>query len=165
MVVPPPGELRSVGVSATELAARISRHIRRHGPISVAAFMAMALHDPQAGYYARHDPLGRAGDFITAPEISQIFGELIGLWCADFWRHLGCPDRVILAELGPGRGVLLADLLRAAATLPDFRRAIDLHLIEASPSLRQEQQRLLADAAPHFVESIDALPAGPLLLV
>ena len=76
-----------------DLAARIARRIRREGPLSIAAFMAMALHDPHAGYYARHDPIGGAGDFITAPEISQIFGELIGLWCADVWRHFGQPDR------------------------------------------------------------------------
>src|SRR5579863_10016934 len=116
-----------------ELAARIARQIRREGPLSIAAYMAIALHDPEAGYYARHDPLGTAGDFITAPEISQIFGELIGLWCADLWRHLGEPQSVILAELGPGSGALLGDLLRAAATLPEFRRSLDLYLVEASP--------------------------------
>src|SRR3954451_10120245 len=132
MVVPRPDEPSSVGVSATELAARIARHIRRHGPISVAAFIAMALHDPQAGYYARHDPLGRAGDFITAPEISQIFGELIGLWCADLWQRIGRPDPVIVAELGPGRGTLMTDLLRAAASVPAFRRALRLYLVETS---------------------------------
>src|SRR4051794_8232762 len=165
MVVSPPGEPSSVGVSATELAARIARHIRRHEPISIAAFMAMALHDPQAGYYARHDPLGRAGDFITAPEISQIFGELIGLWCADLWQRVGRPDPIILAELGPGRGTLMADLLRAAASVPAFRRALRLYLVEASPMLRAEQQRRLAAAEPHFVDSVEALPPGPLLLV
>src|SRR5438067_12041136 len=133
MVVPPPDEPSSAGVSATDLAARIARHIRRHEPISVAAFMAMALHDPQAGYYARHDPLGRAGDFITAPEISQIFGELIGLWCADLWQHVGRPDPIIVAELGPGRGALMEDFLRAAATSPGFRRALRLYLVEMSP--------------------------------
>jgi NADH dehydrogenase [ubiquinone] 1 alpha subcomplex assembly factor 7 len=152
-------------VSAAGLKARIARHIRGQGPISVAAFMAMALHDPQAGYYARHDPLGRAGDFITAPEISQIFGELIGLWCADLWRHIGQPDPVVLAELGPGRGTLMADLLRAAASVPAFRRTLRLYLVEASPVLRAEQQRRLAAAEPRFVDSVEALPPGPLLLV
>ena len=81
----------------------------------------MALHDPDAGYYARREPIGAQGDFITAPEISQVFGELIGLWCARMWRQLGKPDPVILAELGPGRGVLIKDLLRAAATVPEFQ--------------------------------------------
>ncbi len=148
-----------------ELAARIARRIRREGPLSIAAFMAIALHDPESGYYARRDPLGAAGDFITAPEISQIFGELIGLWCADLWRHIGQPDPVILAELGPGSGALLSDFLRAAATLPEFRRALTVYLVEASPVLRAVQQRRLGSAAPVFVASIDALPPGPLLLV
>ena len=113
---------------SADLASRIARHIRHHGPLSVAAFMAMALHDPQAGYYARHEPLGRAGDFITAPEISQIFGELIGLWCADLWQRIGRPDPIIIAELGPGRGALMEDFLRAAATSPGFRCALRLYL-------------------------------------
>jgi len=165
--VPPRGEPRSepTQVSATELGPRIARHIRRHGPISVAAFIAIALHDPQAGYYARHDPLGRTGDFITAPEISQIFGELIGLWCADLWQRIGRPDPVILAELGPGHGTLMTDLLRAAAGVPAFRRALRLYFVEASPVLRAEQQRRLAAAEPQFVDSVEALPPGPLLVV
>src|SRR5271156_3783552 len=112
-----------------ELAVRIARRIRREGPLSIAAFMAIALHDPDCGYYARRDPPGGPGDFIPAPEISQIFGELIGLWCADLWRHIGQPDPVILVELGPGSGALLDDLLRAAAVLPEFRRALDLCLV------------------------------------
>jgi len=148
-----------------ELAATIARRIRREGPLSIAAFMAIALLDPEGGYYARHDPLGTAGDFITAPEISQIFGELIGLWCADLWRNIGRPDPVILAELGPGSGALLEDFLRAAATLPEFRRALDLYLVEASPLLRDRQQRRLGSAGAHFVAGIDALPPGPLLLI
>jgi len=147
------------------LTARIARRIRREGPLSIAAFMAMALHDPLSGYYARREPFGRAGDFTTAPEISQIFGELLGLWCADLWQGLGRPDPVTLVELGPGSGVLMSDFLRAAATLPEFRRAIDLYLVEASPRLRAVQQRRLAAAEPHFVPSVDALPERPLLLV
>jgi NADH dehydrogenase [ubiquinone] 1 alpha subcomplex assembly factor 7 len=152
-------------VSAAELKARIARYIRGQGPLPIAAFMAMALHDPRAGYYARHDPLGRAGDFITAPEISQIFGELIGLWCAELWRRLGQPDPVVLTELGPGRGTLMADLLRAAASAPAFRRALRVYLVEASPILRAEQQRRLAAAEPRFVDNVEALPPGPLLSV
>jgi NADH dehydrogenase [ubiquinone] 1 alpha subcomplex assembly factor 7 len=150
---------------AAGLKAAIAHRIRREGPLSVAAFMAMALHDPDYGYYARRDPLGRAGDFVTAPEISQIFGELIGLCLADWWQRAGGPDPIILAELGPGHGTLLADLLRAAATMPDFRRALRLHLIDASPVLRAMQQRHLAAAEPRFVDSIDSLPPGPLLVV
>ena len=113
-------------MSEGDLAARLVRHIRAHGPLTIAAFMAMALHDPQAGYYARRQPLGASGDFITAPEISQIFGELIGLWCADLWQRMGSPDPVVVAELGPGRGVLIEDFLRAAAGAPGFRQALQL---------------------------------------
>jgi NADH dehydrogenase [ubiquinone] 1 alpha subcomplex assembly factor 7 len=147
------------------LADRIARRIRAEGPQSVAAYMAMALHDPEAGYYARHQPIGAAGDFVTAPEISQIFGELIGLCMADWWRRAGRPDPVLLAELGPGRGTLMHDLLRAAATVPEFRRALDLYLVETSPVLRSAAQRRLAGAEPRFVASVDELPEGPLLLV
>lgn len=152
-------------MTAEELSARLVRHIRAHGPMTIAAFMAMALHDPQAGYYARRQPLGTAGDFITAPEISQIFGELIGLWCADLWQRMGSPDPVVVAELGPGRGVLIADFLRAAAGVPGFRAAMRLHLVEASPVLRAEQQRRLAGADAVWLDDVGGLPEGKLLLV
>lgn len=152
-------------MNALGLADRIARRIRREGPLSLAAFIAMALHDPEEGYYARRDPIGRAGDFITAPEISQIFGELLGLCCAEWWRRSGRPDPVILAELGPGRGVLMQDFLRAAASVPEFHRALRLHLVEASPVLRAEQQRRLAIVEPRFVAGFDELPSGPLILV
>jgi NADH dehydrogenase [ubiquinone] 1 alpha subcomplex assembly factor 7 len=144
---------------------RICRRIAAEGPLSVAAFTAMALYDRVDGYYARRLPIGAAGDFTTAPEISQIFGELVGLWCAFCWQQIGRPDPFVLAELGPGRGVLAADLLRAAAVVPEFRNAIRLHLVEASPLLRAEQQRRLAAARPVWLPRADALPAGPLLLV
>jgi NADH dehydrogenase [ubiquinone] 1 alpha subcomplex assembly factor 7 len=147
------------------LGQKIARRIRTEGPISVAAYMAMVLHDPVEGYYARRDPIGAQGDFITAPEISQVFGELIGLWCAVVWRQLGRPDPVILAELGPGRGVLIGDLLRAAATMPDFYRALRLHLVEASAHLRAEQQERLAQFGPVWVPRFEDLPDGPMLLV
>ena len=141
------------------------RHIRAHGPLTIAAFMAMALHDPEAGYYARRNPLGAAGDFVTAPEISQIFGELIGLWCADLWQRMGSPDPVILAELGPGRGTLMADFLRATRRVAGFREALRLHLVEASPVLRETQRHSLKDIEPVWVSSFDEVPDGPLLLV
>jgi NADH dehydrogenase [ubiquinone] 1 alpha subcomplex assembly factor 7 len=147
------------------LAEKIARRIRTEGPLTLAAYMAMALHDPVAGYYARRNPIGAAGDFTTAPEISQIFGELIGLWCAELWRKMGRPDPVILAELGPGRGQLMRDLLRAAASVPQFRRALRLHLVENSPILRAEQEKQLMEAEPRWVERIEDLPDGPMLLV
>jgi NADH dehydrogenase [ubiquinone] 1 alpha subcomplex assembly factor 7 len=151
-------------VSRTDLATRLRHHIRANGPLTIAAFMAMALHDPRDGYYARRQPLGASGDFITAPEISQIFGELIGLWCADLWQHMGCPDPVCVAELGPGRGVLIEDFLRAVSGVPGFRQAMRLHLVEASPLLRAEQQHRLAAADPVWHADANALPDGPLLL-
>src|SRR3954452_5041405 len=107
---------------ADSLASGIARRIRREGPLSIAAYMAIALHDPEAGYYANRDPVGVAGDLVTAPEISQIFGELIGASLIDFWQGIARPDPVILAELGPGRGTLMADLLRAARLVPELRR-------------------------------------------
>ncbi len=97
--------------------------------------MALALGHPEHGYYRRRDPLGRAGDFITAPEISQMFGEMIGLWCVAVWHAMGEPDPLVLAELGPGRGTLMADLLRAVAVDPPFRAAVRIHLVETSPAL------------------------------
>jgi NADH dehydrogenase [ubiquinone] 1 alpha subcomplex assembly factor 7 len=133
--------------------------------MTIAAFMAMALHDPRSGYYARRQPLGAAGDFVTAPEISQLFGELIGACCADFWQRMGCPDPVVVAELGPGRGTLMADFLRAAAVLPGFREALHLMLVEASPILHAEQRRRLAAFDPLWVAGWDEVPDGPLLLV
>jgi NADH dehydrogenase [ubiquinone] 1 alpha subcomplex assembly factor 7 len=152
-------------IAGDDIGGRIRRHIAAEGPLSVAAFMAMALYDPALGYYARRHMIGAAGDFTTAPEISQIFGELVGLWCALTWEEIGRPDPVGLAELGPGRGVLAVDLLRAAAAMPEFRRALRLYLIEASPGLRLEQQRRLARAGPVWLQRADELPAGPLLLV
>lgn len=152
-------------VGTNELSARIARRIRAEGPISVAAYMAMALHDPDHGYYRRRHPIGGQGDFITAPEISQIFGELIGLWCADLWQRSGAPDPVRVVELGPGRGTLMADFLRAAAAMPGFRDAIRLSLVEASPVLRAAQAARLGAAAPEWADSFDAIPDGPMLLV
>jgi NADH dehydrogenase [ubiquinone] 1 alpha subcomplex assembly factor 7 len=148
-----------------EIADKIARRIRAEGPLTVAAYMAMALHDPGAGYYARRGPIGAAGDFTTAPEISQVFGELIGLWCAERWERIGRPDAVVLAELGPGRGVLMSDLLRAAGTVPEFCRALRVCLVEVSPVLRAEQERRLRQAQPAWVTRVEELPDGPMLMV
>jgi NADH dehydrogenase [ubiquinone] 1 alpha subcomplex assembly factor 7 len=156
---------RAVERAVTALGERLDRRIRSEGPLSLAQFMAIALYDPEGGYYARRQPIGRAGDYVTAPEMSQIFGELIGLWCADLWARMGRPDPVVLAELGPGRGVMAEDLLRAAAAVPDFRRALRLYLVEASPLLRAEQERRLGGAAPRWAASVGELPPGPLIVV
>ena len=144
----------------------LGRLIALQGPITVARFMAEALTHPRDGYYMRADPLGAAGDFTTAPEISQMFGELIGLWCADCWRAMGAPEPVLLVELGPGRGTLMADALRAAAaTAPDFRAALDIHLVEASPALRARQEDALANTAPSWHNDFADVPQGPMLLI
>jgi NADH dehydrogenase [ubiquinone] 1 alpha subcomplex assembly factor 7 len=163
--VGPPGASFCAAVTANALGKKIARRIRNGGPLSLAAYMAIALHDPDLGYYATRRPFGAAGDFVTAPEISQVFGELIGLWCALVWEQIGRPDPVILAELGPGSGVLADDLLRAAGAVPQLRRALRLYLVEASPVLRGEQERRLSYAAPVWLTRFDELPAGPMLIV
>lgn len=145
----------------TPLADRLARRIRETGPISVAEFMAEA----NAHYYATRDPLGAAGDFITAPEVSQVFGELIGAWCAEFWQRSGVPDPVLLVELGPGRGTLMADALRATRKVPGFAAALRLHLIERSPVLRAKQAAALGAHRPQWHDDIASLPPGPMLLI
>lgn len=149
----------------TPLARILRRRIERNGPITVAAFMAEALGHPRHGYYRHRDPLGRAGDFITAPEISQLFGEMLGLWCADLWDRMGRPNPLNLVELGPGRGTLMADALRAAKVMPGFGAAVDLHLVETSPVFRDRQRQALGEAAPSWHDRFETVPAGPMLLI
>ena len=133
--------------------------------MSVAAFMAEALGHPRHGYYMTRDPLGSGGDFVTAPEVSQMFGELIGLWCADTWQRMGAPSPVRLVELGPGRGTLMADALRAAAVLPAFRDAVRIHLVETSPALRTRQRETLAGRDVAWHDRLEEVPDGPTLVV
>lgn len=125
------------------LIARLKQRIAVHGPVSVAEFMKTALGDQNGGYYTTRDPFGAAGDFTTSPEISQVFGELIGLWCADTWRAMGSPRAFALIELGPGRGTLMSDALRALKQVPACLAAASLHLVETSPVLREIQQKTL----------------------
>ena len=153
------------GEGVNALSRRLAQRIRTTGPITVADYMEAALLDPRHGYYTTRDPLGAGGDFITAPEVSQIFGELVGLWCADAWEKMGRPARVILAELGPGRGTLMADALRALRLAPDFRRALSLHLVETSPVLRRAQEAALTGHSPAWHDGIADLPRGALILV
>lgn len=148
-----------------DLGEQLRQRIRAQGAVSVAEFMDCALADPQLGYYRRKDPLGKAGDFITAPEISQMFGELLGLWGAVVWQSMGQPAQLVLAELGPGRGTLMADFLRAAQMVPGFRQALSVHLVETSPALREKQRQTLATLPVCWHDRIEDLPAGPLLVV
>jgi SAM-dependent MidA family methyltransferase len=128
------------------LGRRIAALIAAQGPISIAEFMTIALHDPQGGYYATRDPFGAAGDFITAPEISQVFGEFLGLWCVQIWHDQGRPARKRLVELGPGRGTLMKDALRAMKVAPEFLDGLEVVLVEASTALTAIQKKLLKDS-------------------
>ena len=150
----------------TPLLDALRRRIAVDGPLTLAQYMAEALGHPRHGYYITRDPLGAAGDFTTAPEVSQMFGELIGLWCADLWQRMGAPDPMLLVELGPGRGTLMQDALRAIGrAAPGFRAALRLHLVETSPTLRAAQAARLADAAPAWLDRLADLPDGPALVI
>ncbi|MCB1352832.1 MAG: SAM-dependent methyltransferase [Rhodobacteraceae bacterium] len=149
----------------TPLAALIRARITEAGPIPLAEYMSWCLGHPEHGYYMTRDPLGAAGDFTTAPEISQMFGELLGAWLARVWLDQGRPSRFVLAELGPGRGTLLCDALRAAGRMPGFREAAALWLVETSPVLRGVQAETLAEAAPAWASRVEELPEGPLFVL
>jgi NADH dehydrogenase [ubiquinone] 1 alpha subcomplex assembly factor 7 len=129
--------------------------------------MQLCLTHPQYGYYVTRDPIGARGDFITAPEISQMFGELIGLWMAAAWRQMGAPENVRVIELGPGRGTLMIDALRAAKAVADFYAALVVHMVEISPKLKEMQQRRLADlnVPMHWHSAFADVPAGPSIIV
>ena len=146
------------------LGEKIASLIAASGPIPIAQFMTIALQDPELGYYTTHDPFGAGGDFITAPEVSQMFGELLGLWIVQAWRDQGEPSPCRLVELGPGRGTLMSDALRAARPDRKFLASIEVVLIESSPVLREMQKTTLAESAvpirwmDHFEESLADRP-------
>jgi NADH dehydrogenase [ubiquinone] 1 alpha subcomplex assembly factor 7 len=146
---------------------RLVAQIRATGPMTVAQYMTACLHDPTGGYYATRPALGEDGDFITAPMISQMFGELIGLWAAQTWHGMGEPERVLLVELGPGTGVLIQDALRAAHLSPAFIAAADFWLVETSAPLAAMQRQRLADSplAPQWTTSLDRLPPDPPMIL
>lgn len=147
----------------TPLADLLVRRIAAGGPMTVADYMAECLLHPAHGYYATRDPFGRAGDFITAPEISQMFGELLGLALAQSWLDQGSHAPFTLAELGPGRGTLMADVLRATRTVPGLHAAARVVLVEASAALRAVQARTLD--SPAWIDTADDLPQAPLFLL
>jgi SAM-dependent MidA family methyltransferase len=145
---------------------RLKRLISSEGPMTTAAYMTACLHDPADGYYAVRPQLGEGGDFITAPMISQMFGELIGLWVGEMWRRLGSPSPVRLVELGPGDGTLMVDALRALAKAPGFMAAADLWLVEPSTPLRTLQAARLAGVELQWADRLGDVPASaPLLLI
>ena len=149
----------------TALAELLLRRIRLGGPLSIADYMADCLLHPEHGYYTTRAPFGVSGDFITAPEISQMFGELLGLCLAQAWQDQGAPATFVLAELGPGRGTLMADVLRATRAVPGFHAAAGVILIEASPALRACQKATLGPYRVQWADSIDTLPEKPLFLL
>src|ERR1700722_3289231 len=150
------------------LLERLKAEIAAGGPISVADYMSRCLHDPHFGYYATRPALGEDGDFITAPLVSQMFGELIGLWAVETWRRLGAPARFLLVEAGPGDGTLTSDALRAARLAPDFLQAAQLWLVETSELLICDQKAALAKSPlePRWIASLSDLPGDmPMILV
>lgn len=149
----------------TPLAALLIRRIQANGPITLADYMADCLMHPQHGYYATRDPFGAAGDFTTAPEISQMFGELLGLCLAQAWLDQGAVPGFTLAELGPGRGTLMADVLRATARVPGFHAAARVHLVETSATLRACQRTALGDHPVIWLDRTEDLPDAPLFLL
>jgi SAM-dependent MidA family methyltransferase len=161
-----PAVQERAGVLRERLLARISAA----GPISVADYMRAALYDPECGYYIAQAPIGApqktGGDFVTAPEISQMFGELLGLWSVQSWADVGAPQEIVLGELGPGRGVLMQDALWACRVAPQFRSAARVHLVEVNPILKAAQMERLKDV-PHVAwnASLQELPAGPCVIL
>ncbi|SHH98512.1 class I SAM-dependent methyltransferase [Marivita hallyeonensis] len=150
----------------TALADILRRQISMTGPLTLAQYMTACLLHPEHGYYTTQDAFGADGDFTTAPEISQMFGELIGLSLAQAWLERGSPDEFVLAELGPGRGTLMVDLLRATARVPGFHAAARLHLVEASPRLRALQSDVLGPFKPVWHNTIEDVPTDlPMFLV
>ncbi len=149
------------------IAGRIAERIRHGGPVSVAAFMTEAMFDPREGYYATKNPIGAGEDFITAPSVSQMFGELMGLWCAQVWMDMGQPGSFQLVELGPGTGQMMSDIVRAGRAVPGFMQAAQIHLIEASAALKMVQGRTLTPMGVEigWLDRIEDIPPGPAIIL
>ncbi len=150
----------------TPLDQIIRDEIRLTGPMDLAHYMTLCLGHPQHGYYMTRDPFGEAGDFTTAPEVSQLFGEMIGAWLADTWMTLGAPQCFHLIEAGPGRGTLMDDILRVTKRVHGFHAGMSVHLLEMSPVLKEKQRVTLADYAVQWHESLATIPDdAPVLFV
>jgi NADH dehydrogenase [ubiquinone] 1 alpha subcomplex assembly factor 7 len=162
-------KIAASGDNLTAMSKHLAGRIHAEGPITVAEFMAEALYHPVHGYYMTRDPFGSDGDFTTAPEISQMFGELVGVWCIERWQAMGRPESIHLIELGPGRGTMMCDVLRAASAQPEFVSAVSIHLVEVSAVLRERQRAALAESvipvdSMRWHSGLDTLPSGPLLV-
>lgn len=147
----------------TALAEIIRGMIRDDGPMTLDRYMALCLGHPEHGYYITRDPFGNAGDFTTAPEISQVFGELVGVWVAQAWQAMGSPRHWALVELGPGRGTLMADMLRVLAKVEHAAKAVEIHFVETSPALRAAQAARVPQATWHH--TISSLPSRPTIII
>jgi len=152
---------------ATPLARKLAARLAAGGPVSVHDYMEGCLYDPEYGYYRTRAAIGQGGDFITAPEISQVFGELIGLWAGEVWRQMGESAPVRLIELGPGRGTLMADAIRALKVVPGFLAGATIHLVETSKALQEAQSAALAEAPVRMSwhDDIKDVPDGPAILI
>ncbi len=150
-----------------DLLSTLRRRIETTGPIAVCEYMTECLCHPTFGYYTTRDPFGVKGDFTTAPEISQVFGELLGLWAAVTWQQMGSPQELHLVELGPGRGTLMNDALRATQNVPGFHDSLQVHLVEISPVLKERQKESLKDwpLTINWQNSVQDVPNGPALFL
>lgn len=152
----------------TPMLEHLIDRITRDGPLTIARFMKDSLTHPDHGYYMTRDPLGERGDFVTAPEISQVFGELIGLWCARVWQSMGSPDRFRWVEMGPGRGTMMTDAIRATRPVEGFHKAARIHFIETSPVLMDKQKAALSGAGigrARWHDDISQVPDGPAIVL
>jgi NADH dehydrogenase [ubiquinone] 1 alpha subcomplex assembly factor 7 len=153
-------------VTEQPLLNEIKALIKSSGPMPVWRYMELCLMHPRYGYYVSRDPLGREGDFTTAPEVSQMFGELLGLWTASVWKQMGSPEFLRLIELGPGRGTMMADALRALRVLPPLYQGLQIHLVEVNPVLRERQSATLSNVRNiAWHDSIDDVPEGPSVIL
>lgn len=151
----------------TALAQQLKAYIEKNGPISTRAFMEACLYDPEHGYYRAGNPIGAEGDFITAPEISQMFGEMIGIWCLMTWQAMRGPIPLQIVELGPGRGTLMADLLRTLQKIHPKFETVSVHMVERSISLKAQQRAALErfDCPKYWHDSLADVPPSPTLII
>lgn len=143
----------------------IKASIRQNGPMDVGSYMSLCLSHPEYGYYMKQDPFGKSGDFVTAPEVSQLFGEMLGAWCADIWMQMGAPERFMFLECGPGRDTLMADMMRSTRMAKGFHAAAELHLLEISPALKAKQKETLADYKVEWHAGLDTVPDDAPMIV